>query len=90
MHGSLAIGEHVLMGGDVAPDKYEKPQGFSLSLQITSPTQAERIFHLLAQDGTVVMPLQKTFWATRFGVLVDRFGIQWLINCEGPEQAGDA
>jgi PhnB protein len=90
MHGSLAIGEQVLMGGDVAPDRYEKPQGFSLSLQIKTTTQAERIFHLLAKDGTVVMPLEKTFWAARFGMVVDRFGIPWLINCEGSDQAVDA
>ena len=86
MHGSMTIGEQVLMGADIAPDRYEKPQGFSLSLQIKSTTQAERIFQLLAKDGTVVLPLQKTFWAARFGVLVDRFGISWMINCEGSEQ----
>jgi PhnB protein len=86
MHGSLAIGGHVLMGGDVAPDRYEKPKGFSLSLQMKSTTQAERIFRLLAKDGAVVMPLEKTFWAARFGMLVDRFGIPWLINCEGSDQ----
>jgi PhnB protein len=85
MHGSLTLGAQVLMGGDVAPDRYEKPKGFSLSLQMTSTTQAERIFQLLAQDGTVVMPLEKTFWAARFGMVVDRFGIPWLINCEGSE-----
>ena len=89
MHGSLTIGEHVLMGGDVAPDRYEKPKGFSLSLQMTSTTQAERVFHLLAKDGTVVMPLEKTFWAARFGMLVDRYGIPWLINCEGSDQPAD-
>ena len=86
MHGSLAIGEHVVMGGDVAPDRYEKPKGFSLSLQMKSTTQAERIFELLSKDGTVLVPLAKTFWASRFGVLVDRFGIPWLINCEGADQ----
>jgi PhnB protein len=42
---------------------------------------AERIFHALAKGGTVVMPLEKTFWADRFGVLTDRFGIPWTINC---------
>ena len=90
MHSSLAIGDQVLMGGDVAPDGYEKPQGFSLSLQINSIPQAVRIFNLLAKDGTVVVPLAQTFWAARFGMIVDRFGIPWLINCEGsgePESA---
>jgi PhnB protein len=87
MHGSVTVGEQVLMGGDVAPDRYEEPKGFSLSIQITNTTEAERIFHELGKDGRVVMPLEKTFWAARFGVLVDRFGIQWLINCEGSEPA---
>ena len=51
MHGSLTIGELVLMGGDVAPDRYEEPHGFSLSLQIKSTSEAERIFHELGKDG---------------------------------------
>jgi PhnB protein len=86
MHGSLMIGGQVLMGGDVAPDHYEEPKGFSLSLQIKSTTEAERIFHELVKDGRVVVPLEKTFWAERFGMLVDRFGIPWLINCGGTGQ----
>ena len=90
MHASLAIGGHVLMGGDVAPERYEKPQGFSMSLQIKTMTEAERIFHRLAKDGSIVMPLEKTFWAAGFGVLVDRFGIPWLINCEGTGEAVEA
>ena len=90
MHATVAIGGHVLMGGDVAPDRYEKPQGFSLSLHIKTTTHAERIFHLLAKDGTVVMPFEKTFWAARFGMVVDRFGIQWLINAEESDQAVEA
>lgn len=87
MHGSLMIGGQVLMGGDMAPDRYEEPRGISLSLQIDSTAEAARIFRQLATKGRVVMSLQQTFWAGRFGVLVDRFGIPWLINCEGPGQA---
>jgi uncharacterized glyoxalase superfamily protein PhnB len=74
-------------GGDVAPDRYEEPKGFPLSIQITSAADAERIFLELARDGRVVMPLEKTFWAERFGMVVDRFGIPWLINCEGSDQS---
>jgi PhnB protein len=87
MHGSLTLGQLVLMGGDVAPDRYEEPKGFSLSIQITSTTEAERIFRELGKEGRVVVPLEKTFWAVRFGMVVDRFGIPWLINCEGSEQS---
>ena len=82
MHGSVAIGGQTLMACDVSPDKYEAPAGFSLSLQMTSAADAERIFGELANGGCVVMPLEKTFWAERFGVVVDPFGVQWLINCE--------
>jgi PhnB protein len=85
MHGSVTVGEQVLMGADVAPNGYEAPKGFSLSIQIQSTTEAERIFRELGKDGTVVIPLEKTFWAARFGMLVDRFGIPWQINCEGSE-----
>jgi len=86
MHGTITIGGQLLAGADVAPDRYEEPKGFSLSLQMTSTTEADRIFHMLAKDGTVVMPLEKTFWAARFGVVIDRFGIRWLINCEGSDE----
>jgi len=86
MHTSLAIGDQVLMGGDVAPDRYEEPRGFSLSIQIKNAADVERIFRDLAIDGKILVPLDKTFWAERFGMVVDRFGIPWLINCEGSTQ----
>jgi len=89
MHGSLTIGGQVLMGGDVASDRYEEPRGFSMSLHIKSTADAERIFRDLAQGGKVVVPLEKTFWAALFGMVVDRFGIPWLINCEGANQPAE-
>ena|ERR1700732_656929 len=78
----LAVGDAVLMGSDAPPDRYEKPKGFSVSLQVKDPAEAERLFQALAENGTVQMPIQKTFWAARFGMLVDKFGIPWMINCE--------
>ena len=86
MHGSITVGGQVLMGGDVAPDRYEAPMGFSLSIQLKDATEAERIFGELSQGGRVVMGLEKTFWAERFGMVIDRFGIPWMINCEGSGQ----
>ena len=90
MHASLTLGGQVLMGGDIAPDRYEEPRGFSLSLHMKGIADAERIFQDLAEDGRIVVPLEKTFWAARFGMLVDRFGIPWLINCDGSDPAGTA
>ncbi len=85
MHSRLVVGDNVLMGSDAPPDRYNAPKGFSVSLSVDDPAQAERIFHALQENGTVQMPLQETFWARRFGMLVDRFGVPWMINCERPE-----
>ena len=82
MHGSIVVGDLLLMGSDVLMKQYEEPKGFSLSLQMSDTAEAERIYNALVPDGTVLMPLEKTFWAVRFGSVVDRFGIPWLINCE--------
>jgi PhnB protein len=84
MHGSVTIGGQVLMGADVAPKQYEAPKGFTLSLHLGDVERSERMFDALAGGGSVVMPLAKTFWAERFGMVVDRFGIPWTINCDLP------
>ncbi|MFZ0771633.1 MAG: VOC family protein [Candidatus Sulfotelmatobacter sp.] len=81
LHATLKIGDEVLTGADAQPEHYQKPQGFSVMLGIQPPAEAERIFHALAENGTVQIPLQETFWAIRFGMLVDRFGIPWIVNC---------
>jgi PhnB protein len=57
-------------------------KGITVSLGIDDPAEAERIFGALAEGGTVQMPIQQTFWAARFGMLTDRFGTPWMINCE--------
>jgi PhnB protein len=82
MHARLMVDGQALMGSDAPPGHFEKPQGFSVSLGITDPAEAERIFQTLAENGNVRMPLQKTFWAQKFGMLVDQFGIPWMVNCE--------
>ena len=82
MHARLAVNDEVLMGSDAPPDHYKEPKGFSVSLQFKDIKEAERVFHALAENGKVGMPLQQTFWAARFGTVVDRFGIPWMINGE--------
>ena len=82
MHANLTVGGMVLMGSDTPPDGFEKPQGFSVHLQFDDLVKAERIFQKLAENGTVKMPFQETFWSTRFGMLVDRFGTPWMINVQ--------
>jgi PhnB protein len=82
LHVSLKVGDQILMASDAPPGHFEKPQGFSVSLGIKDPADAERIFNGLAENGKTTMPFAETFWAYRFGMAVDRFGIPWIINCE--------
>ena len=84
MHARLQVGERFLMGGDAPPQYASKPQGFSVSIQLDDPAEAERIFRELGEGGTVRMPIAETFFARRFGMLVDRFGTPWMVNCEKP------
>ena len=81
-HATLKIGDTAVAGGDALPNHYEQPKGFQILLQMDDPVAAERVFQALAENGRVGMPIQKTFWASRFGVLIDQFGIPWSINCE--------
>ncbi|SRR5260370_40492240 len=81
MHAYMNVGGGALMGSDAPPERYAEPKGFSVALQIDDPAEAERVFKTLAEKGTVHMAIQQTFWAQRFGMLVDRFGIPWMVNC---------
>jgi PhnB protein len=82
MHARLVVDDAVLMGGDTPQEQFEAPRGFCVSIQIDDPARAERIFNALADGGQVQMPIGETFWATRFGMLIDRFGTPWMVNCE--------
>lgn len=82
IHARLVVDGQVLMGSDAPPQYQTEPQGFSVSINVDEPNEAERIFHALEEGGTVKMPIGETFWALRFGMLIDRFGTPWMVNCE--------
>jgi PhnB protein len=83
MHTRLLVGDQAIMGSDTTPDRPTNGMsGCSISLNVDSVAEAERIFAALADKGSIQMPLEATFWAARFGMLVDRFGVSWMINCE--------
>jgi PhnB protein len=80
-HATLTVGEDVLAGVDVPSEQYQRPTSFQLVLGMDEPLEAERVFEALADKGTVTMPLRETFWAARYGIVTDQFGVPWEINC---------
>ena len=86
MHVSLQINAHtVLMGCDAVGDQSQGLKignNFNVSINLSDQAEADRIFAALSADGQVSMPIQRTFWGSYYGLLVDRFGIQWMVNCD--------
>lgn len=80
MHACLTYGKGTLMGSDAMPGQYQQPQGFYQQLQIDDMQQAIRVFNALSEGGSVHMPFGETFWAEGFGMLVDAWGIPWMVN----------
>ena len=82
IHARMTVGDNVLMGSDAPKGRHEKMQGMEVTLNIPDEAEAQRVYAALLDGGTVKMPLQETFWAKRFGMLTDRYGTPWMINCE--------
>ena len=82
MHASVRIGKTTLMVSDGQCEGDQNFDGFSLSITVPDVMQAENIFAALAENGLVVTPLEKTFWAPRFGMLQDRFGVSWMVSVQ--------
>jgi PhnB protein len=80
MHASFRIGDTVVMASDGCAEREANFQGFSLSLAVGEEADANRAFDALADGGKVTMPLGKTFWSPRFGMVTDRFGVAWMVN----------
>ena len=80
MHATLRIGDTVVMASDGRCEGAPSFQGFSLSVTVADEAQADRVFAALAEGGKIQMPLSKTFWSSRFGMLSDRFGVGWMVS----------
>ena len=79
MHASLRVGGGVLMASDGCGEKTAF-EGFSLSITVTHEAEADKVFGALSEGGQVRMPLGKTFWAPRFGMVQDKFGVGWMVS----------
>jgi PhnB protein len=80
-HAQLTTEGAVIMGADAPPGMQHPLGGFAVTINVQEPAQAEKLFTALAQGGNINMPLQQTFWAKSFGMLVDKFGVPWMVNC---------
>lgn len=80
MHASFRIGETTLMASDGRGGGQPRFEGFSLSIVVPDEQKAESIFKALADEGKITMPLEKTFWAPKFGMLEDRFSVGWMVS----------
>jgi len=87
MHGRITARGMILMGSDIPPQQtFEGYKGFQVSVQVSDVEEGRKIFEALSSGGTVSMPYAATFWSPGFGMMVDKFGVGWMVNCE-PAQA---
>ena len=84
VHARFLAGDTLIMGSDAPGGRYNKPQGYAVNINVDTPEEADRIFAGLSDGASIGMPIQETFWAKRFGMLTDRFGTHWMVNCEKP------
>jgi PhnB protein len=82
IHACVMVGDAVLMASD-APEGGER-KGFAVAVQADTPADVDRYFNALAEGGQVTMPVGETFFSKRFGMLVDKFGTPWMVNCAQP------
>ena len=91
MHARLQKDSAILMASDCPPNRPVKPgNNFSVNLDCESAPEIEKLFSALSDGATITMPLQGTFWAARFGMLTDKFGINWMFNLEQPKPSNHA
>jgi PhnB protein len=86
MHCTLKVGDStIMMCDDARPDALASGGNISLAIGLNDPEQAKRFFVGLASGGSVLVPLEKTYWAEAFGMVMDQFGVKWMINCDAPQ-----
>jgi PhnB protein len=85
MHCTIKVGgSTIMMCDDPRPEAAGGDGNISLAVGLNDPERAKQVFGKLAKDGSVVMPLEKTYWAEAFGMVTDKFGVKWMVNCDAP------
>lgn len=90
LHACLEVGGQMLMASDAPPGRSDGPmRSVFVNAMVATPEEAERVFADLSEGATVTMPIGETFWSPRFGMLKDRFGTNWMVNCDMPAAQGE-
>lgn len=79
LHARIEIGQSVLMGADIPPDRFQPMRSAYLTLIVDSDEEAERLYALLSDGGEIFMKMEETFFASRFAMLRDKFGTSWML-----------
>lgn len=79
LHATMTLGGTSLLGADVSPDRFQPMRSVYLTLNFDSTAETERVYQLLSEGGEVFMPIEETFFAHRFAMLRDRFGVSWML-----------
>jgi PhnB protein len=82
MHACLRAEGNRIIGSDAPPGRYQKPTSLGVTISLPTPADADRVFTALSEGAEIGMPMQETFFATRFGMLTDRYGIPWMVLSE--------
>jgi PhnB protein len=86
MHCTIKVGgSTIMMCDDPRPGAAAGGGNISLAIGLNDPEQARQLFENIARDGSVVMPLERTYWAEAFGMVTDKFGVKWMVNCDAPK-----
>jgi PhnB protein len=87
LHARITIGGTEVLGADIPPDRFQPMRSAYLTLTLDSDSEAERVFKLLSDGGQIFMPMEETFFASRFAMLRDKFGTSWMLLHPKPQQA---
>jgi PhnB protein len=86
MHCTMKVGDStIMMCDDPRPEAAAGDGNISLAIGLNDPDRATQLFSNLADGGSVIMPLEKTYWAEAFGMVMDKFGVKWMVNCDAPK-----
>ena len=87
IHATIKIGDSIIMASDNCSKDHPTKVGNNISLAMgaNEPSDADAMFEKMSEGASIIMPIQETYWAQRFGMLIDKFGVNWMFNCDKPE-----